>query len=953
MSFTASQDELLRILAQHAQDYAVFFVDPEGLVAGWTEGAARLLGYSATEIVGKPVAPFFPDERRPHAAAQGMEQARAAGRADFECWQLRGDGSRFWSGADVLPLWTDDRTLRGFAFTVRDQTQRKRAEQLHHEAEARKLALLETALDAIITIDHQDLITEFNLAAVQLLGYEREEVLGRKMGDVLVPVRLRDQHYEGMAKYLATGAGPVLGKRLTLPVLRADGTEFPAEVAIMRVPGGGPPTFTGYIRDITERVLHERRQVVHLALTQVLAEANSMQDAAASVLQTICEHLDWQVGSLWIVEQAASPGQPEVVRCLEIWHESNTSFAEFADCTRRRTFVSGEGLPGRVWSTGEPIWAPDLSVYPNFPRLQAAARSGLTAAFAVPVLLGADVLGVMEFFSTAQRPPDADLLRMMTSLGGQIGQFLKRKRAEEHLRESEQRFRGLMEQAPFSIQVLAPNGRTLRVNAAWEELWGATLDHIGNYNVLEDPQLEANGITSYLRQAFTGSATRIPAIQYNPAIMLPEVFQHDASRWVSAVAYPLKDSAGNVREVVLVHDDITERRAAEGALQERTKELAQANQALLEANRRKDEFLATLAHELRNPLAPIHNGLQILKMPGVDPVTVERSLEMMERQVHHMVRLVDDLLDVSRVMRGKIELRKERVDLATVIARAVETAQPLIDAQRHDLIISLPPQPLLVEADAVRMAQIIGNLLTNAAKYTEPSGRIWLTAERHDGHASLHVRDSGIGIAPEMLPHIFELFVQVDHAADRSQGGLGIGLTLVRSLVEMHGGAVQARSEGLGHGSEFIVSLPLVDDPHETAGGGGDDSPQLAPAPQHRLLVVDDNRDAAVSLAMLLRLQGHHVRVAHDGAAALEIARTFRPHMILLDLGMPVMDGYEVARQIRQHAELVHVALVALTGWGTGEDRRRSAAAGFNHHLVKPVDLATLEGLLGNLPVAP
>ena len=293
-------------------------------------------------------------------------------------------------------------------------------------------------------------------------------------------------------------------------------------------------------------------------------------------------------------------------------------------------------------------------------------------------------------------------------------------------------------------------------------------------------------------------------------------------------------------------------------------ENTQLYQALREADRRKDEFLATLAHELRNPLAPIRNALQILKMPRVDAETVERSRDMMERQVHHLVRLVDDLLDVSRVMRGKIELRKERVELATVVARAVETVQPLVDAQGHQLSVRIPSESLLLDADPVRLAQVVGNLLTNAAKYTEPNGRIWLTAEREGDVAVLRVRDNGIGIAPQMLPRIFELFVQVDHASTKAQGGLGIGLTLVKNLVEMHNGTVEARSEGLGKGSEFVVRLPIsaqgIDQDHGREAG----SPGFSlPSPSgYRLLVVDDNQDAADSLAMLLRLQGHEVRVA-------------------------------------------------------------------------------------------
>jgi PAS domain S-box-containing protein len=377
-------------------------------------------------------------------------------------------------------------------------------------------------------------------------------------------------------------------------------------------------------------------------------------------------------------------------------------------------------------------------------------------------------------------------------------------------------------------------------------------------------------------------------------------------------------------------------------------ENTQLYQALRETDRRKDEFLATLAHELRNPLAPVRNALQILGMPRVDSQTAERSREMMERQVQHLVRLVDDLMDVSRVMRGKIELRRERVELATIVARAVETVQPLVDTQGHQLNVRMPSDSLLIDADPVRLAQIVSNLLTNAAKYTEPGGHIWLTADRDGDMAVLRVRDNGIGISPPMLPRIFELFVQVDHASTKAQGGLGIGLTLVKNLVEMHNGIVQARSDGLGHGSEFIVKLPLVI-PAVDPCGASDAGPQADEGPKpsgKRLLVVDDNQDAANSLAMLLKLQGHEVRVAYSGMAALEMTKTYTPHVMFLDIGMPGMDGYEVARRIRQSPGLENLVLAALTGWGQQEDRRRTAEAGFNHHLVKPPEPDVLKRLL-------
>jgi signal transduction histidine kinase/CheY-like chemotaxis protein len=376
-------------------------------------------------------------------------------------------------------------------------------------------------------------------------------------------------------------------------------------------------------------------------------------------------------------------------------------------------------------------------------------------------------------------------------------------------------------------------------------------------------------------------------------------------------------------------------------------ENAQLYAELRDADRRKDEFLATLAHELRNPLAPIRNTLQILKTPSADPAMIERSRQVMERQVQHLVRLVDDLLDVSRVMRGKIDLRKERIGVASIIAHAIETAQPLITAQGHELDVSIPSQSLEVEADPVRVAQVVSNLLTNAARYTTQPGRISLQVAPDGNRVVVRVRDNGIGIASEMLPRIFDLFVQADNSVARAHGGLGIGLTLVRSLVGMHGGEVEAKSAGLGQGSEFVVKLPLAPPIRsEDSALSSSSADSESGAPKWRILVVDDNADAADSLAILLELGGSDVQVAHDGLAALAIAETLRPDIIFLDIGMPQMDGYEVARRIRSTTSLDGVLLVALTGWGQEDDRRRSAEAGFDVHLVKPVEPTALETVL-------
>ncbi len=413
------------------------------------------------------------------------------------------------------------------------------------------------------------------------------------------------------------------------------------------------------------------------------------------------------------------------------------------------------------------------------------------------------------------------------------------------------------------------------------------------------------------------------AVDYVPVPVVPEILRAKVS--VFAELYR------KTRALERLNAEL-ERRVAD-----RTAALEATTAALQEADRRKDEFLAILAHELRNPLAPIRTAVQLLRKRDLAEAQTMRAREVIERQVQHLVCLIDDLLDVSRITRGMITLQRERVLIDAVVARAVETARPLIDARRHELTLDLPEDLLSVDGDPTRLVQIIGNILHNAAKFMEPGGRIVLSVAQEDSYAVIKVKDAGMGIPSDLVPKIFDLFSQVHQKSESAHGGLGIGLALVRRLVEMHGGAVSASSQGPGHGTELVVRLPLLGVTSTPFGVPTAESKRPPVVSPRRILVADDNNDAVEALALQLQLAGHDVRTANDGMEALEVAESFAPQVVLLDLGMPRMDGYETARQIRRRSWGRGATLVALTGWGQQQDRQRTSAAGFDVHLVKPV----------------
>jgi PAS domain S-box-containing protein len=617
---------------------------------------------------------------------------------------------------------------------------------------------------------------------------------------------------------------------------------------------------------------------------------------------------------MWRVDEGRN-----LIRNLQV--STRPKSTAFTEASKVMAFAEGQGLPGLAWQHAAAQWIENFSEDATQPRARWAAECQLQAAFCFPLLAAGRVLGVIEFFAGERRATDDELLQTAEALGRQLGEYIVRSEAETLLRESEERLRLLIEGVKeYAIIMLDSDGRVATWNSGASRISGyAAREILGQpFSCFHTPEDRPRGRP----EALLRTARERGIVQEEGW----RVRKEGTRFWANETITALYGAEGSLRGYASVTRDMTEHKQVE---------------ALEEAGRQTRQFLAMLGHELRNPLAPIRNAVSVMRMREIADPHIKFCRDLIERLVQHLARLVDDLLDASRITTGMIGLQTERLDLREVMDLALETVQPAIASREHRLDMERPEQPLLVSGDRTRLVQVLQNILGNAAKYTPERGHIQLRAKQEGTLALVEVRDDGVGIAPELLPRIFDLFMQGDGSLARTEGGLGVGLALARRITELHGGSIEARSEGVGRGATFVLRLPLLQEQGEVVPGSAPSGGSESSATAFTVLVVDDTRDAADSMAALLEMGGHRVLVAYDGPSALEAAEREAPQIVLLDIGLPGMDGYEVGQRMRALKQTRASLIVALTGYGQAEDRARSAQAHLDAHLVKPIDYQT------------
>jgi PAS domain S-box-containing protein len=875
---------------------AVMTTDLQGRITYMNAVAESLTGWPQLHALGQPLETVFrivnEETRRPveNPAAKALRDGVVVGLANHTVL-IQKDGDERPIDDSAAPIKNERGQVSGCVLIFRDVTTQRRLQQekAGQLLTARMLAsIVESSDDAIISKSLDGTIRSWNAAAERLFGYTAEQAIGRHISLVIPAERIAEED-----RIIASlKAGQQIDHFETERV-RSDGQRIMVSLTISPIKddAGQVVGASKIVRDVTRQRRAEQREL------QLLAEA---AEANAKF------HAFFEQGALFA----------GIMDLNGIIVEPNRLSWEGCGYTR-------EQIVGKPFWEG-PWWTPSPDLVARIKAASAQAAAGQTFRAEMPYF----VADGSERMAEVTIQPIKDEKGRVLFLAPTGTDITVRKRAEA----DREKFVTLVENSTDFIGMCDLQGIPFFVNRAGLEMVG--LDNI--------EQARHTPVQSFF---FPEDQQRVieeffPSVLENGHGEIEIRFRHfktGEARWMAYKLLTLPDAAGRPMAFATVSQDVTERKRLEDSLR-----ILAAN--LSEADTRKNEFLAMLAHELRNPLAPITNAVRAIQLGRGDREAVQSASDLLERQVGQMSRLVDDLLDMSRITRGKIELRRERVELTPVFNQAVEAARVFFRSMGHELSVTLPPQPIYLNADPTRLAQVVGNLLNNAGKFTDRGGRVWLSVERQDGEAVIRVADNGIGIAADQVPHLFEMFTQVDTSLERSRDGLGIGLTLVKTLVEMQGGTVEARSDGLGRGSEFVVRLPvLMEQPEALASEPVNAAVSTA---SRRVLIVDDNEDGAESLAMLLELGGHKTRTAHDGVKAMEVAEGFRPDVVLLDIGLPGLNGYEVCRRMREKPWGKDLLLVALTGWGQEEDRRRSEDAGFDTHLVKPADQVVLMSLL-------
>ncbi len=925
-----AERERLRITLASIGD-AVISTDAEGRVVFLNAVAERLTGWAQADAARRPLGEVFKiiDEgtRRSveNPALRALSEGRVVELANHTLLVSR-DGTERPIDDSAAPMLNPDGSTFGAVLVFRDVSQRKQAE----EAEATLAAIVQSAEDAILIKTLDGVIRSWNAGAQRVFGYTAEEIIGQNITLLMPPERLGEE-----AQILASlQRGERIEHFETVRLAKGGrAVDISLSVSPVRDREGHIIGASKIARDVTRRKRAERAlresEAQHRFLDQLAIATQSLTTASevmATTARSLAEHL-------------------AVDRCAYAEVEDQSTFVIVGDYSRSVPSIVGRWPIAafgaeceRCMRQNEPYVIHDVDADARAgSELAAYRQTNIRAVICVPLHKDGKLAAAMAVHQMCARNWSSTEVELVRTVVRRCWESLERTRAARELQTAAERLALAVTAASLGDWSWDAANDTVRVSGRAADIFGIPRGSVLSRVRMDDMvhQEDRHRTESEIERAIAAGG------QYDVEYRL--IRPSGQQIWLSSRGKAQYRADGSASGLYGVVQDITERKRLENDLRQRADELS-------EADRKKDEFIALLAHELRNPLAPIRTGLHVLKLGVADPIALERARAMMDRQLSHMVRLIDDLLDVSRISSSRLHLQKKPIALSDVVSHALEGVAPAIQAARHHLEVSLPTEPVILDADLTRLAQVLGNLLTNSAKYTAKGGHIWLKAELSGSQLVVSVRDDGMGIPVEALPGVFEMFSQVDRSVERVTGGLGLGLALVKGLVEMHGGTVSAESPGLGCGSTFTFRLPMPRASDAVAQPEPAEAVVSSATRRRRVLVADDSVDGAEMMAALLEALGSEAHVAHDGLAVVEVAERIKPDLVLMDVGMPGQNGLDATRQIRQQPWGRLMTIIALTGWGQEADRQRSREAGCNAHMTKPIDVAQLEKVLNELP---